>query len=192
VPKSHRLFKPLMLLLAGAGVMSLLGSSPVSSRQWKATPEALAREYGQIIDTRALGEIVVLSWMAPHGIPAENPGAPVMRDMLQRYVLILAVHSQFDKSSGVVSFKEGEAVTVKDQSGKTLAPVARESLPPTNIAMITAMEAVFKQSLGQMGAGMKAYLFDSAGTDACKKGQLAAQFAGETYTWDLPFPGCKT
>jgi hypothetical protein len=186
VPKSQSFLKPMMLLATTA----VLLSSPASSRQWKATPEALARDYGQIVDSRGVGEIIVLSWMVPQGIPMQNPGAPVMRDMLQHYVLVLAVHSQFDKTTGAVSFKDGEEISLKDQAGKPLTPVARETLPPTNIAMITAMEAVFKQSLGQMGAGMKAYLFNAAGADACKKGQLAAQFAGETYTWDTPFPGC--
>jgi hypothetical protein len=56
--------------------------------------------------------------------------------------------------------------------------------------MITGMEAVFRQSLGAMGSGMKTFLFNGEGIDSCKKGQLAVQFAGETYTWDTPFPGC--
>jgi hypothetical protein len=110
--------------------------------------------------------------------------------MLQHYVLMVAVHRQFDKTTGVISFKDDDRFSVKDRTGKQLAPVAREPLPPMNIAMITAMEAVFRQSSGAMGNGMKTFILNAEGIDSCKKGQLAAQFAGETYTWDTPFPGC--
>jgi hypothetical protein len=182
--------KLLLLMAASASLLSMLGFAPASSRPWKATPITLAREYGQIIDTRGIGDIVIVSWMVPQGIPADSPGAVAMQAMLQHYVLMVTVHGQLDKTTGVVSFKDNEDFSVKDRNGKQLASVARESLPPTNIAMITGMEAVFRQSLGAMGSGMKTFLFNGEGIDSCKKGQLAVQFAGETYTWDTPFPGC--
>jgi len=38
---------------------------------------------------------------------------------------------------------------------------------------------------------MKMFVFESGAIDSCKKGQLAVPLAGETYTWDTPFPGCE-
>jgi hypothetical protein len=123
-------------MAASASLLSMLGFAPASSRPWKATPITLAREYGQIIDTRGIGDIVIVSWMVPQGIPADSPGAAAMQAMLQHYVLMVTVHGQLDKTTGVVSFKDNEDFSVRDRNGKQLASVARESLPPTNIAMI--------------------------------------------------------
>jgi hypothetical protein len=53
------------------------------------------------------------------------------------------------------------------------------------------MEAMFRQSLGTFGQGMKVFVFDAAGVTSCKPGGLTVPFADETYTWQTPIPGCS-
>ena len=84
----------------------------------------------------------------------------------------------------------GNVTSVRIVNGKALTPVARNDLPPTNTAMLAALEAMFRQSIGAMGKGMKMFVFEGGNIDSCKKGQLSVPLASETYTWDTPFPGC--
>jgi hypothetical protein len=46
-----------------------------------------------------------------------------------------------------------------------------------------------RQTIGQMGQGMHFFAFEG-GVHACEKGQLSIPFAGETYIYDTPIPGC--
>ena len=78
--------------------------------------------------------------------------------MVQKYVLMVAVHGHLDKTTGIMSFDEIENLEVKDQSGKSLTPVVKADLPPTNTAMLAALEAMFRQSIGAMGKGMKMFV----------------------------------
>jgi hypothetical protein len=41
-------------------------------REWKATPEALAREYATINDSRPGGELILLLWFVPEMAPANT------------------------------------------------------------------------------------------------------------------------
>jgi hypothetical protein len=68
------------------------------------------------------------------------------------------VHGRLDKTTGVISFEDIDKLDAKNQDGKLLTSIARVDLPPTSIAVITAMEAVFKHSLGTMGRGMKTFV----------------------------------
>jgi hypothetical protein len=78
-----------------------------------------------------------------------------------------------------------------NRSGKPLAPVSRDSLPPMNVGVLSAMESVLRQTLGVMGNGMKMFIFDAGDVGSCKRGQLSVLFVNETYTWGTPFPGCQ-
>ena len=166
------------------------GLEPASSRQWRATPDAIARDYATITDTRSNGELIMLMWIVPRMVLPSSPGATAATAMVQKYVLMVAVHGRLDKNTGIISFDDIDNLEVKDQSGKSLSPIVKTELPPTNTAMLAALEAMFRQSIGAMGKGMKMFVFDGTNIDACKKGQLSVPLANETYTWDTPFPGC--
>jgi hypothetical protein len=168
----------------------LAGLSPASSRQWKATPDAIARDYATITDARPNGELILLMWIVPHMMQPSATGAVAAMAMVQKYVVLVAVHGHLDKASGIMSYDDIDALDVKDQSGKPLTSIARGDLPPTNTAMLAALEAMFRQSIGAMGKGMKMFVFDGANVDSCRRGQLSVPLANETYTWDTPFPGC--
>ena len=168
-----------------------LGVCPALSRQWKATPEALIRDYATITDQRPGGELVLAMWFVPQTMPANSPGADVVRAMLQRYVVLAVVHGRLQSATGIVSFEPVDAVQAMNKSGKQLAPVQRDSLPPTNVGMLSALESMFRQTLGPMGNGMKVFVFDAGDVGSCYPGQLSVKLVDETYTWDTPFPGCQ-
>jgi hypothetical protein len=182
--------KHLALIAAAAATLSALTPAPALCRSWKATPEAIARDYAVINDTRPGGDLVLLMWFVPRMVQANTPGGDVAAAMLQKYVVLVAVRGRLDKTTGTVSFDDVASLEARDQSGKPLTPVARDDLPPTNAGMLVALEGVFRQSIGAMGKGMKMFVFEGAGVDSCKKGKLSVPLASETYTWDTPFPGC--
>jgi hypothetical protein len=123
-------------------------------------------------------------------VPPNTPNADIAAAMLQKYVVIIAAHGRVERVTGTMSFEDVDGLKAMDQTGKPLVPVAREDLPPTNIAMLAAVEGLMRQSFGAMGKGMKMSIFNAGGVDPCKQGQLAVPFANETYTWETPFPGC--
>jgi hypothetical protein len=171
-------------------IVSLAGFSSASSRIWKATREAKARDYVTINDTRANGDLVLLLWFVPQMVQAGTPGAANFSAILQKYVIMMAVHGHLDKTSGSVSFDDLTTLEARDQAGKPLPLMARKDLPPTTIAALSGMEALFRQSFGAMGNGMKMFVFDSGEVSSCKNGKLSVPLAGETYTWNTPIPGC--
>jgi hypothetical protein len=177
---------------AAAIILFALGASPALSRQWKATPEALARDYAGINDQRPGGELVVALWFVPQMVPDNSRGAEVAKAMLQNYVVVVVAHGRLQSVTGTMSFENVDALPAMDQSGKQLTPVARDNLPPTNAGMLTALESSLRQTLGAMGNGMKMFVFDAGDVGSCKRGQLSVLFANETYTWDTPFPGCQS
>jgi hypothetical protein len=177
-------------VVAAAALLLVSGLSPVSARQWRATPDAIARDYATITDTRPNGELIMLMWIVPRMVLPNSPGAAAAITMVQKYVLVVAVHGHLDKATGIMTFDDIESLEVRDQAGKALTPVTKNDLPPTNTAMLAALEAMFRQSIGAMGKGMKMFVFEGGNIDSCKKGQLSVPLASETYTWDTPFPGC--
>lgn len=167
-------------------------AAPALSRQWKATPEALARDYATINDTRPNGDLVLLIWFVPQMVRPEAPGYSAMTTMLRRNVMLVAVHARLDKASGTVTFQEINTLDARNQNGRALTPIERDQLPPATIGAVTTIETMFRQSAGNMGKGMKLFVFDGTGVDSCGKGRLSVSVANETYTWDTPFPSCQS
>jgi len=57
----------------------------------------MARDYATINDTRAGGEVILLMWFVPQMAPPSSTGADIGAAMLQRYVVIMAVHGHLEK-----------------------------------------------------------------------------------------------
>jgi hypothetical protein len=171
-----------MLLL---GMMTLgITFSPASSRTWKATPTQIAGDYAQINHAKSSTENVNIRWWAA---PTFAPGS--IAGILEKYVVISIVHFHVTQGA-TLSFDDVKTLEANDGSGKPLAPVSRNELPPTFIGFLSTLEAGFRQSLGRLGDGMKFFVFDAGTIRACENGVLSVPFAGETYTWETPFPGC--
>jgi hypothetical protein len=170
--------------------LSVVAVSTASSRNWKATPDAIAREYATINDARPGGELVLLMWFVPAMVRPDVSGAANLAAMLQKYIVVMVVHGHLDKASGTFSFEDIDTLEARDRAGRPLNLLARSDMPPAPTAMLAAVEAMFRQSLGAMGKGAKMFVFDAADVDSCKTGGMSIPFAGETYTWDTPIPGC--
>jgi len=171
-------------------LVTTMGLSSASSRPWKPTPVAIARDYVRILDTRPDGNLVALMWFAPQTIRADEPGAATLTAALQKYVVMLVVHAHVDKISGSVSFEDVPTLEAKNQVGKLLNVVSKNDLPQTLISMLARLEGTFRASAGALGKGVKMFVFDAGDISSCKNGQLSVPLAGETYTWDTPIPGC--
>ncbi len=75
--------------------------------------------------------------------------------------------------------------------GNALKQIADSDLPPVMTNMLASVEGMLHQALGPMGEGIHWLVFDSGGTvRSCAKGGLSVQYAGETYTYQTPIPGC--
>ena len=174
-----------------AALFSIGCFSTASSRIWKATPQAVARDYAFINDTRPSGEAIFLGWFVPGMAQPNAPNAAIVIANLQKYVVLVVVHAHLDKMTGSLSFEDVPALDARDQTGKPLTLVVRDALPPTTAAMAVGIETSLRQSLGAMGKGMKLFVFDAGDVNSCKRGSLSVPLAGDTYTWDTPIPGCS-
>jgi hypothetical protein len=173
-----------MLLLA----MTVLGVSfsSTSSRPWKPTPAQIASDYAQINHTRSSTEFVNIRWWAP---PTVMSGTPFAR-MLEKYILISVAHYH-SAQGGAISTDEIDALEARADDDKQLTLVTRTELLPSELGILSAIEASFRQSIGRIGEGTRFFIFDAGTVRACEKGGLSVPFAGETYTWETPFPGCS-
>ena len=173
-----------------AVLLASVASMPALCRSWKPTPSALARDYVTINDARPDSEIILLMWFVPELVPPEAPNAATVKALLDKYLIMMVVHAKLDKVTAKFSFEDVNTLQAEDRSGKPLTLITGDELPPTARGAVTIMEALFRQSLGAFGQGMKVFVFDAAGVTSCKPGGLAVPFAGETYTWQTPIPGC--
>jgi hypothetical protein len=174
------------VLLLGMIVLGIPFSS-ASSRPWKATPNQIASEYAQINDAKSASDFVNIRWWAPPTVVAGTPLAAI----LEKYVVVSVVHFHVNQPGATMSFDDIASLEARDDGGKPLAPIPRNELPPTAIGLLSAFEAAFRQSLGRLGDGMKFFTFDAGAVRACEKGGISIPFAGDTYTWETPFPGCS-
>jgi hypothetical protein len=167
-------------------VLSVVFSS-ASSRPWKPTPVQLAGDYAAITHTKSNTDFVNIRWWAE---PTVMPGTP-LASLLQKYIVISVVHFHVNLPGGTMSTEDVDTLEARDSSNMVLTPVPRNALPPTAIATLTGFEASFRQSLGRLGEGTKFFIFDAGTVRACEKGGISVPLAGETYTWETPFPGCS-
>src|SRR5258708_36851751 len=90
----------LAFVAAAAVAVSSLAPAPALSRMWKATPEAIARDYATINDTRPGGELILLFWFVPRMVQPNIAGGDVAVAMLQKYVVEMAGHGHLDTLPG--------------------------------------------------------------------------------------------
>jgi hypothetical protein len=166
------------------------GITTGTARIWKPSPEKMARDYATINDVRPNGDLVLLMWFVPGMMQPDAAGAAAVKAILQKYVVVVAVHGSLDKTTASYSFEDIDHLQAEDRNQHPLAPISRSDLPPATIAVISALEAMFRQTAGAMGKGMKVFVFDAGAVNSCKQGELTIPLAGETYTWETPIPGC--
>ena len=172
-----------MLLLTVAALGIFLPSA--SSRPWKPTPAQIAGDYAQINHAKSSSDFVNIRWWAAPTVVLGTPFA----QMLQKYIVISVVHFHTGQG-GAISVDDIDTLEARDSNDKPLTLVPRTELLPSEVGMISGIEASFRQSTGRIGDGTKFFIFDAKAIHACEKGRVSVPFAGETYTWETPFPGC--
>ena len=171
------------------GVSALLAVSvPAQARTWKPQGAALAQDYAVITDVRPDHDIVMVFWFASP-LAASAPNAAMIQAMLDKYVIIGAVHGHVG-TGGAMTFDPIDTFQAQDGDKKPLALLEGDNIPPDVAGSISFLGAMMRQSIGAMGQGMHFFVFNAGDVRACTKGQLAIPFAGETYTYDTPIPGC--
>lgn len=173
-----------------AAIVFGVGCLPASARIWKPTPAKLATDYAVINDFRPPGDLILLMWFAPPVVRQDAANSAQIRALMDKYIFLAVVHGHFEKTTGAVSFENIDTLEAKDAAGKLLTAVDRSSMPPTTVGTVAVIERLFQQAFGAMGRGMKMFVFDSGDVHACQKGELSVPFAGDTYTWETPIPGC--
>jgi hypothetical protein len=175
---------PLVLTLSILLAVGFL--SPASARDWKPTAKAKALYYSQIVDDRGNGELIFMWWVVPQ-IFDENHAET--KHLLDKNVLIAVAHAHF-ATDGTVTFDAIDSLHADDTDGTPLELFHESDMPPAVAGAIATFKSVLRGTVGAMGKGMHFFAFKGGTARACAKGRLSAQFAGETYTWDTPFPGC--
>jgi len=163
----------------------VLAAAPAGARTWNPDPASQARDYSIITDNRPNHEVAILFWLSAPTVGTVSTAQAV----LDQYLIIGAVHGQFSPA-GTADFDSQPVLVASDGDGKTLKPVLGDAAPPTVQAMLAAFGGVMRQSMGAVGQGMHLFVFESGNVHACSKGKLSVAFAGTTYSYDTPIPGC--
>ena|ERR1039458_3910297 len=170
-------------------VVLLSAVSPAQSRTWSRNPTNLAQDYVLINDNRGNGDVVLILWLAAPMIQS-GPSTQAARELLDKYIVIGVAHAHASKE-GTFTFDRTATLEANDGSGQPLKSLNADTMPPSVVGTLAAMQSAFGRSLGAFGQGIQWFAFDSGTTHACTKGGLSVIFAGETYTYDTPIPGCS-
>jgi hypothetical protein len=177
-------------VLALCFVMLLV--TPSSARPWKPRPEIVARDYGLILDNRSNNEQVLIMWVVRPGLsaPPGSPGAAVLDATFDEHVVIFLSHSHLNPGTAESTFETVNSLNAMDWQQRSLKPLSREKLSPASNGVLTTMEQAMRQAYGKMGEHFNGFVFEAGAVRACEQGGLAVLYAGETYTWETPIPGC--
>ncbi|HTW36869.1 MAG TPA: hypothetical protein VMD53_19780 [Rhizomicrobium sp.] len=168
-----------------AGCIALLAAGTASARQWKATPEAMAQDYSLIQDSRPGNELVIVLWLSPQMVQDKD-----MQDILSKSLVIGALDAHIG-TDGKVSFASVDGIALKDAQGNALRILKGDDIPPAVTGGVQTMDAMFRQTLGPVGAGFHWFVFEGASVKSCTPGSgFSVEVASQTYTYDTPIPGC--
>lgn len=160
-------------------------AAPVSSRPWKPDAKAAAQDYAQIVHNKPNGDIVMVWWLVPQIVPT----LPEVQQVLDNYVIV-GVGQGHVAPTGTISFAATDTLGANDGNGRALKFLSTNDIPPAITGLLTGLQAALGQSLGAMGQGFRWFVFEAGGVHACAPGGLSIPFAGETYTYETPIPGC--
>ncbi|HYW33728.1 MAG TPA: hypothetical protein VE872_01115 [Candidatus Bathyarchaeia archaeon] len=174
-----------VLALVFLGLFCLGLVSPASARQWKPSATALAQDYLTILHNRSQYEVIMLMWIAPPMVQ----GSADIRSALDDYILMAVAHAHLS-ASGVISYEAINALKAVDADGRPLTLLTGDSIPPVVAGILAGEESLFRRSLGPMGRGVQWFVFHAGNVHACTRGGLYVPYAGETYSYMTPIPGC--
>jgi hypothetical protein len=180
---AKRIWRKALLGAAVAG-LGLLAVLPATARNWRQNPANLAQDYALIVDHRPNGHAVLVMWFAPPILTTGNV------QLLDKYI-ILGMVDATHVAGGTMNFADMEAPVVRDGEGHTLRLVGKD-MPADIAAGTAAMQSMFATTFGQLGHGLRLFVFEPGTVHACSAGKVSVAYSGETYTYDTPFPGCPS
>ena len=164
-----------------------MGTCPATARQWNPDTRGAALDYTQIVHAKANGEVVMVWWVVPETFPSDA-NSQVLKNVLGRYVIIGVSHGR-NGASGL-ALDPVPDVKITDQNARELSPFPANATPAEVTQAVSTLQALARQSLGPLGAGMRWFAYDGSMTHSCMAGKISVPFAGETYVYDTPIPGC--
>ncbi len=182
----RKILRCFLVCLGLAGAAS--ATVPAQARQWNPDAHAASLDYTQIVHAKPNGEVVFLWWVVPETFQ-NDPNSQVIRDVLQRYVMVGIAHGHAG-AGGSMSFDTIADLRVTDATGRSLSPLPANATPAEVAQATSTLQMLARQSLGPLGQGVRWFVFDGSTIHDCAPGKMSVPFAGETYTYDTPIPGC--
>ena len=173
---------PSMALLS-AFVFAL--ASPTAARQWNPDTRGAALDYTQIIHAKRNGEFIFLWWATSETFP-DDANSKILKDILSRYVFIGIAHGR--NAGNGMAFDNIADLRISDAAARSLTPLPANATPPEVTQALADLQALGRQS--PMGQGTHWFVFEASMIHSCTPGKVSVPFAGETYTFDTPIPGC--
>jgi hypothetical protein len=169
------------------GLLAVMATSQATARQWNPDTRGAALDYTQIVHAKGNGEIVMVWWVVPETFP-NDANSQVLKNVLARYVIIGVSHGR--NGPGGLALDPVPDVQISDQNARMLSPFLANATPAEVTQAITALQGLARQSLGPLGTGMRWFAYDGSMSHSCMAGKVSVPFAGETYVYDTPIPGC--
>ena len=195
--------RTLRLLWATALAAAVL-AAPTTGREWKSKPKSAAADYLTISDKRPTGDGIFIIWLAQPILEGAFPKMPELKDALDHYVVLGTMHMQ--KRDGNIAIDETETPVAQDAQGTALTLLPAQRLPPELNMLEAMLQFGLRRSLTQrtgsdasdtkeklddlIRRGFRFFVFDTGTVHACTAGKLQVRYAGETYSYDTPVPGC--
>jgi hypothetical protein len=161
--------------------------SAAAARQWNPDARGASLDYTQILHARPNGEVVLIWWAVPETFP-DDANTKVLKDVVARYLIVGFAHGH-SGPGGLALDPIGE-VKITDSSSRELSPFPANATPQEVTQTLGTLQAISRQSLGPLGMGVRWFAFDGSMAHSCAPGKISVPFAGVTYTYDTPVPGC--
>lgn len=179
-----------MIVATATALAAATASETAEARMWSKDPAAQALDYLMIQDQRGTKETVIVLWLSSALIPDSSPNAVNAKALLDKYMLIATLHAQL-KTDGTFTPIEGEPVEARGVDGGPLPQLDEATQPPAIVGALATVQSLFTKMLGPFGKSVHWTVFDGSNTKPCGNGGFRVVYAGETYTYDTPIPGCK-
>jgi len=163
-------------------LLLLAVAAPGSARPWKPTPQQQAVDYLTITHNRGADNVVIV-WMASPLITAQT-----IKPMMDKYIVLTIAHTRRG-ADGAPVWDDVQGVRVSDGAGQDLKEVPSDQIPPILVGMIATSDATMRQTTQGKG---KVYwsVWEAGAVNACQRGKLVVNYAGESYSYDTPVPTC--
>jgi hypothetical protein len=161
----------------------LATAAPASARLWKPTLQQQAVDYLTITHNRG-SDTVVMVWMASPLV-----AAPTIKPVLDKYIVLSIAHTRRG-TDGVIVWEDVQGVRLSDGAGQDLKEVPSDQVPPMLVGMIASSEATLRQT-SQGKSKVYWSVWEAGAVNACQRGKLVVNYAGESYSYDTPVPACQ-